>query len=251
VLRSAYPRAMWASDYPWGRSEELYRLETERDLRLFGSREEALEVVRARGLQFADDDEAQQWINYFRWSGSPGSVEALAMMNKEIDARQVLPAIRVPTLVLHGTKDAIVPIGVAQYLAAHIPGATLVEMPNAGHLATGEAAHAVNVELRGFLNEVWESGGWEESERDRLLATVLFTDIVGASERLASLGDRAWGDLLRRHTSSSADSSCASAEARWTRPVTASLLPSTARHARFGVHARSAKRSVSSGCRCG
>ncbi|HEX9416931.1 MAG TPA: alpha/beta hydrolase [Gaiellaceae bacterium] len=122
VLRSAYPRTLWAPDYPWGRSEEEYRREMERDLRLFGSREEALEAVRFRGLQFADDDEAQQWVNYFRWSGSPGAVEALALMNREIDVRHVLPAIRVPTLVLHGSKDAIVPLDVARLVAARIPG---------------------------------------------------------------------------------------------------------------------------------
>ena len=199
VLRSAYPRTMWAPDYPWGRSEEEYLREVERDLRLFGSHDQALDAVRARGLQFADSDEAQQWVNYFRWSGSPGAVEALARMNKEIDVRHVLPAIRVPTLVLHGTRDTIIPADVARYITARIPGSRLVEMPEAGHLAAGQAAVAVSDEIRAFLNEVWESGGWEESEPERVLATVLFTDIVGASERLASLGDRAWGDLLHRH----------------------------------------------------
>jgi pimeloyl-ACP methyl ester carboxylesterase len=199
VVRSAYPRTMWAPDYPWGRSEEAYRRETERDLRLFGSREQALEAVRSRGLQFADDDEAQQWVNYFRWSGSPGAVEALALMNKDIDVRHVLPAIRVPTLVLHGSRDEIVPIDVANYVAAQIPVSRLAEQPGAGHLATGQAALATNAAVKAFLIEVWESGGWDEVDSDRVLATVLFTDIVGSSERLALLGDRAWGDLLRRH----------------------------------------------------
>ena len=199
VLRSAYPRTMWAPDYPGGRSEEEYRREVERDLRLFGSHEEALEAVRARGLQFTDDDEAQQWVNYFRWSGSPGAVEALARMNKEIDVRHVLPAIRVPTLVIHGSRDTIVPLDVARFVTGQIPGARLVEIPEAGHAATGQAALAINHEVEAFLNDVWDSGGWEESEPERILATVLFTDIVGASERLATLGDRAWGELLQRH----------------------------------------------------
>jgi pimeloyl-ACP methyl ester carboxylesterase len=199
VLRGAYPRTLWAPDYPWGRSEEGYRLEMERDLRLFGSREEALEAVRSRGLQFTDDHDAQQWVNYLRWSGSPGAVEALALMNREIDVRHVLPAIRVPTLVLHGSQDALVPIDVARLVAARIPGARLVELPEVGHLATGRAALAINHQIKTFLTEVWESGGWEEAEPDRLLSTVLFTDIVGASEKVASLGDRAWGELLQRH----------------------------------------------------
>jgi class 3 adenylate cyclase len=138
-------------------------------------------------------------VNYFRWSGSPGAVAALALMNKEIDVRHVLPAIRVPTLVLHGSRDAIVPIDVARYIAGRIPGSKLVEQPEAGHLAAGQVTVAIGAEVKTFLNEVWESGGWEEVERERVLATVLFTDIVGASEQLASLGDRAWGELLQRH----------------------------------------------------
>jgi pimeloyl-ACP methyl ester carboxylesterase len=197
VLRSAYPRTMWAPDYPWGRSEEEYRREMERDLRLFGSRDQALEAVRSR-MQLDDDQEARQWVDYLRWSGSPGAVEALALMNKEIDVRHVLPAIRVPTLILHGSDDTIVPIDVARYVGDRISGARRVEVPT-GHAATGRAAVALSEEIKRFLTEVWESGGWEEAEPDRVLATVLFTDIVGASERAASLGDRAWRELLERH----------------------------------------------------
>jgi pimeloyl-ACP methyl ester carboxylesterase len=197
VLRSFYPRTMWAPDYPWGRTEEEYRREMESDLRLFGSRDEALEAVHSR-IQLADDREAEEWRDYFRSSGSPGAVEALALMNREIDVRHVLPAIRVPTLILHGSEDTIVPIDVARYVADRIPGARLVEVPT-GHAATGRAALAMNEEIRRFLIEVWEAGGWEEAEPDRALATVLFTDIVGSSERAAALGDRAWRELLERH----------------------------------------------------
>jgi pimeloyl-ACP methyl ester carboxylesterase len=197
VLRSAYPRTMWAPDYPWGRSEEEYRREMERDLRLFGPRDQALEAVRSR-IQLVGDQEARQWVDYVRWSGSPGAVEALGLMNKEIDVRHVLPAIRVPTMILHGSEDTIVPIDVARYVGDRISGARLVEVPT-GHAATGRAAVALTEEIRSFLTEVWESGGWDEAEPDRVLTTVLFTDIVGASERAASLGDRAWRELLERH----------------------------------------------------
>ncbi len=197
VLRSFYPRTMWASDYPWGRTEEEYRREMESDLRLFGPRDQALEAVRAR-MQLADDREAQQWVDYLRWSGSPGAVEALALMNRDIDVRHVLPAIRVPTLILHGSEDTIVPIDVARNVAGRIPGARLVEVTG-GHLATGAAGGSLVVQIQRFLTEVWDAGGWEEAEPDRVLATVLFTDIVGSSERAASLGDRAWRELLERH----------------------------------------------------
>ncbi|HUJ55610.1 MAG TPA: adenylate/guanylate cyclase domain-containing protein [Gaiellaceae bacterium] len=200
VLRSAYPRAMWAPDYPWGWSEEEYRRELERDLGLFRTRSEAMDALRSRGLRFATDQEAREWLNYYRWSGSPGSVQALAAMNREIDVRQVLPAIRVPTLVVHGSRDTIAPVEVARYVADRIPGARLIEV-DAGHLATGQAAAPILNEVRSFLFEVWESGGWEEAEPDRVLATVLFTDIVSSSEAAARLGDRAWREILERHHS--------------------------------------------------
>src|SRR5262249_39233381 len=119
-------------------------------------------------------------------------------MNKEIDVRHVLSAIRVPTLVLHGSRDTLVPVEVARYVADRIPGARLVEV-QAGHLATGRAALDMQTEIESFLTGVWEGGGWEEAEPDRVLATVLFTDIVASSEKAASLGDHAWLGLLQRH----------------------------------------------------
>ena len=198
VLRSAYPRTMWASDYPWGRTEDQYRRDLDRDLGLFRSREEAMGAVLSHGLQFEDDAAAQQWVTYYRWSGSPGAVEALALMNKEIDVRHVLPAIRVPTFVLHGKQDTIVPVEVARYVTDRIPGAQLMEV-DAGHLATGEAALGMQTEIESFLTGIWKAGGWEDVEPDRVLATVLFTDIVAATETAAAMGDRAWRQLLERH----------------------------------------------------
>jgi class 3 adenylate cyclase/pimeloyl-ACP methyl ester carboxylesterase len=198
VLRSAFPRTMWAPDYPWGRTEDGYREALERDLRLFGTRAGAAEAVSALGR--FDEEELRAVVDYFRWSGSPGSVEALARMNKEIDVRHVLPAIRVPTLVMHGTADEVVPMEVARYVSGRIPGARLIELADVGHLAVRQAGF-VESHMEKFLTEVWESGGWEEGEPERVLATVLFTDIVGSTERAAELGDRAWGRLLEEHHS--------------------------------------------------
>ena len=199
VLRSAYPRTMWAPDYPWGRTEERYRLEMERQLAIFGPRAQAEDAVRLLG-RFEDED-VGPLVDYWRQSASPGAVEALALMNKQIDVRHVLPAIRVPTLLLHGTEDAIVPIEVARYMAERIPGAQLVEIPGAGHLAVGRVNAPIAMELERFLTDLWDSGGWDEAEPDRVLTTVLFTDIVSSSDRAAELGDRAWRDLLGRHHS--------------------------------------------------
>jgi class 3 adenylate cyclase len=105
----------------------------------------------------------------------------------------------VPTLLLHGTEDVSEPIGGARSMAQHIPGARLVELPGERHLPTGAALERATHEIERFLRGVSEMGGWEEAEPGRELATVLFTDIVGSSERAASLGDRAWRQLLERH----------------------------------------------------
>jgi len=111
-----------------------------------------------------------------------------------------LPAVRVPTLILHGSEDAIVPLEVARYIASQIPTARVVEIAGVGHLAFGNpGATLVADELERFLTEVWEAGAWEEEEPDRVLATVLFTDIVGPTEKATELGDRAWRELLERH----------------------------------------------------
>jgi pimeloyl-ACP methyl ester carboxylesterase/class 3 adenylate cyclase len=197
VVRSAFPRRMWAPDYPWGRTEAEYEREVHRDLQIFGPREEAREAVRALGR--FNDAEVESFLHMLRFASSPGSLEALHRMNKEIDVRHVLPAVRVPTLILHGSEDTIVPLEVARYMASRIPGARLAELPGVGHLAFGSTGTTIGGEIERFVTDVREAGGWEESEPDRVLATVLFTDIVGSTAKAATLGDRAWRELLERH----------------------------------------------------
>jgi pimeloyl-ACP methyl ester carboxylesterase/class 3 adenylate cyclase len=197
VVRSAFPRSMRAHDYPWGRSEEQYEHEVSRALEAFGPREQARESVRDLG-EFTDE-EADAFLEMIRFGASPGAVEALHRMNKEIDVRHVLPAVRVPTLILRGSEDRLIPAEVADYMAANMPSARVVEIPGAGHLAFAKYQGAIISEVRSFLTEIWESGGWEEEEPDRVLATVLFTDIVRSSERASALGDRSWRELLERH----------------------------------------------------
>jgi pimeloyl-ACP methyl ester carboxylesterase/class 3 adenylate cyclase len=197
VVRSGFPRRMWAPDYPWGRTEEEYEREVERDLRIFGPREQGKEAVRALGR--FEDDEVEPFLDMVRYGSSPGAIEALHRMNREIDIRHVLPAVRVPTLILHGSEDTVVPLEVARYLASRIPTARLVEIPGAGHLAFGKPAGLISAEIERFMKDVWEAGGWEEAEPERVLATVLFTDIVGSTAKAAELGDSAWRELLERH----------------------------------------------------
>jgi len=197
VVRSGYPRMMWAPDYPWGQTDEQYEREIKRNLQIFGPHAAALEAVHMLG-RFKDVD-AESFLRMLRYASSPGALEGLYRMNKEIDIRNVLPAVRVPTLVLHGANDTIVPPEAARYMASHIPGAQFVEVPGVGHLAVGTGSDNIGDEIKRFTTEVWEAGGWEEAEPDRVLATVLFTDIVGSTAKAAELGDRVWRGLLELH----------------------------------------------------
>jgi class 3 adenylate cyclase len=197
VLLGGFARSMWAPDYPWGKTEEQDRAERETMQGLFRSRVEAERVVRLIGNY--SDEEAPLLADFYRRSTSPGALEALHLMNREIDVRQVLPAIRVPTLLVHGSENTLAPIGGAQYMAERIPGARLVEIPGERQSMAGAPLGRVLDEVESFLREIWAAGGWEEPEPDRVLATILFTDIVGSTERAAELGDRDWHELLQRH----------------------------------------------------
>jgi pimeloyl-ACP methyl ester carboxylesterase len=198
VVRSCSPRTMWAPDFPWGRSDDAYEREVSQALRVYHSRDEAREVVRGLGMQ--REDEIEAFIDFLRWGASPGMLEALYEMNREIDIRDVLPTVRVPTLVMHGAEDHIVPVEVGRYTAQRLRAARLVELPDVGHLALGGgAADRIEVEIERFLDEVWLAGGWNEAEYERMLATVLFTDIVDSTITAAKVGDRRWRELLETH----------------------------------------------------
>jgi class 3 adenylate cyclase len=119
-------------------------------------------------------------------------------MNLEVDVRDVLPLIRVPTLVMYRTELDVLDTRNARYLAEHIPGARLAEMPGRDFAPQLGDADRFFAELESFLREVVEGEAWE-AEPDRVLATVLFTDIVDSTARAAELGDGAWRRLLQQH----------------------------------------------------
>lgn len=142
----------------------------------------------------ADEGFRRWWARFERLGASPSAALALIRMNREIDIRHVLPSIRVPTLVLHRAGDRRVEAEAGRMLARSIPGARYVALPGIDHLPwIGDADRLVG-EVEEFL-----TGSRPAAEVDRVLTTVLFTDIVGSTERAAALGDRRWGRLLEQH----------------------------------------------------
>ena len=143
-----------------------------------------------------DDTVRQAFARMERQSASPSAVGAIMRMNADIDARHVLPMVHAPTLVLHRIGDMRITINAGQYIASHVPGAKLVTLPGSNHIFWNERDI---VERMVDETEEFLTGYRADSEHDRVLATVLFTDIVDSTKRAAALGDRMWRALLDRH----------------------------------------------------
>ncbi|HEX6330607.1 MAG TPA: adenylate/guanylate cyclase domain-containing protein [Actinomycetota bacterium] len=191
VLVGCYAKRIRSEDYPWAPAWEDREREIEETERTWAD----ADLVRSLAPSRASDDAFVSWMTrYLRASASPKAAAALLLMNSMIDVREILPTVQVPTLLLYRTHDRDVRVEEGRYIAARIPGSRLVELPGVDHLMwTGESG-AILDEIETFL-----TGARRGPEPDRVLATVLFTDIVGSTERAAALGDRAWRDLLERH----------------------------------------------------
>ena len=149
------------------------------------------------GSPNATDAELEALAKMFRQAWSPGDEYSYGRMNLEVDVRHVLSAIAVPTLVLQNAGDNWVPVERGRDLADRIPGSTYVEVPIRGHIPAVSDMGAFLVPIESFLREAWEADA--NREPDRVLATVLFTDIVDSTVKAAQLGDRGWRELLERH----------------------------------------------------
>lgn len=188
AIVGTFARVAWAPDHPIGARPEVWRGLLERMEQGWGRG--VLLSAFARSL--ADDESARAWWGRFqRQAASPGAAVAVMQMVYELDARPILPAIRVPTLILHRRDDCLVPVEHARYLAQHIPGARYVELPGMDHFFFTGDADAYLDQIEEFL-----TGELRAGEPDRVLATVLFADIVGSTERTAQLGDARWHALL-------------------------------------------------------
>jgi pimeloyl-ACP methyl ester carboxylesterase len=197
ILFGTMARFAWAPDFPWGVTEEQFRDVVDEIDRSWGTEGYASNALRSWAAPgSANDPQLVSWLaSYTRRAASPGAAIALERMNYGMDVRHVLGAIHIPTLVLARIGDLDFPIDATRQMAGQIPGARLVEFPGDDHFFWIGGQDELLGEIERFLVGVRD----EEAELDRVLATVLFTDIVGSTERAAALGDRRWHEVLEAH----------------------------------------------------
>ena len=191
ISYAAGARFVQAPDFPLGWALEMREVFDQYVRESWGSGLASYFVVPSR----ADDEGFRRWFGrYERMSISPSEAIALSGMNIGVDIRHVLPAIRVPTLVLHQKDDKFVFIELGRDFAERVPGAKFVELSGMDHLFWfGDPEEIVDTIVE------FVTGTRPEPEVDRVLATVMFADIVGSTERAAELGDRRWRELLSRY----------------------------------------------------
>jgi class 3 adenylate cyclase/pimeloyl-ACP methyl ester carboxylesterase len=191
IMIGSYASRARSAEQPWGRTRE----ELEAFSRLCEAEWGGPVGLDVRAPSLANDEGFRRWwARFLRMSASPSAVVALNAMNHEIDIRHVLPSIRVPTLVMHAVGDRTSDVRHSRYMMKHLAAATYVELPSNDHVPWAEDADAIVGEIRKFV-----AGIDKPVEPDRVLATVLFSDIVGSTERAISEGDRRWRELLAQH----------------------------------------------------
>ena len=189
IAHAIYAKRLWSVDYPWAPRPQARAAEIESIERTWGGEMDISNLAPS-----ADEAFKRRAVAYLRRSASPGAAVAFLRMNSQIDVRAVLPTIRVPALVLHRVGDRDVDVEEGRWIAAQIPGAKYVELPGDEHLIWAGDVDELVDEVEEFL-----TGSRPVHDAHRVLTTVLFTDIVGSSQRAAALGDRAWRELLGAH----------------------------------------------------
>jgi len=199
VMCGSYAKWMRDADYPWAPTRADHEAAFDAYEKGWGTTSVGLKIIAP---SVANDERYRKfWADYMRTGASPGAGVALYRMNVEIDIRHVLPAIRVPTLIVHRSGDRLINVGCSRYMAERIPDAKFVEQEGIDHLPWFGDADAVLAEIQEFL-----TGARPASESNRVLTTVLFADIAGSTERIAAAGDARWRELLAAyHSRSSAE----------------------------------------------
>ena len=191
VLYGTIARGTRDADYPWAMSDEQAIQFLDRIEREWGKGMTA--KVFAPSIA-QDERQVRAWAQFERLAVSPGAARILIRMLLDTDVRSVLPTIRIPTLVVHRVGDRAVSVGGGRYIAGQIPGAKYVELPGIDHFPWVGDSDAILDEVEEFLTGVRHG-----PEPDRVLATVMFTDIVGSTEHAAAMGDRRWRGVLDRY----------------------------------------------------
>jgi hypothetical protein len=248
VLFGTFACGLKDDDYPWAWSAEEWDAHDREIEERWGQ----LDFVEswAQWMQPSaplDRETLSLLVTYYRQAASPGMAVALNRLERETDVRGVLRTVQAPTLVMHRRDEGVYRVEEGRYLAHHIPGARFVELEGADHLPrAGDAAQVVH-EVGRFLGSVRD----EEASFDRVLASVLFTDIVGSTERAAELGDRR-GESSSRATMPRCERSLrGTTGSRSTRPGTDSSRRSTGPPGRCGARSRSSRPFVHSSSRSG
>jgi len=185
----------WAPDYPWTWTDAEWDKWLDRVEQEWGSPTFVSDLNAWVSPTLAHDSQHLHAIGRsVRLAASPGDAATRDRGERDTDVRQILPTIQVPTLVLHRTGDRVEPVEEGRYIAEHVPGARLIELQGEDHIWPMDD---VVPHIAAFLGSIRA----EEAVFDRVLATVLFTDIVGSTERAAEMGDRAWHEVLERHHS--------------------------------------------------
>ena len=191
VLYGTYAKRVRDADYPWAPTAEEHRLFLDATEREWGGPTQAETWAPSR----ADDEGFKRWwARFLRLGASPGAARAVLEMTRDIDVRHVLEAIHVPTLVLHRTDDRRIDVGNGRFMAGRIPGAKLVELPGIDHLPWVGDVDAIVAETEEFL-----TGARQTPEPTRVLATVMFTDMVESTSRAAEMGDARWRSQIGEH----------------------------------------------------
>ena len=191
MLYGGYATKSKRADYPWAPSPEAQAKRLDLILNHWpeGAGLESRAPSMAGNQAFIDG-----FTKYARSAASPAAAHALAVMNDQIDIREILGSVAVPTLIVHRTGDRSTPIEGARFMADRIPDAELVELDGEDHLPWTEDSESVLSEIQKFV-----TGTRPEREITRVLSTVLFTDIVDSTVRAVDMGDKAWRRLLDQH----------------------------------------------------
>ena len=191
VLYGSFPRMVSGADYPHGLAPELFEMGIQAMEEAWG---EGISLAFLAPEKLGDEDFRRWWGRYERMSASPGLAMSALRIDAQLDMREVLPAIHVPTLLIHRVGDAVIPVEGARLMAEMMPEARLVELPGTLHWPWMGDSEAVIEEVEEFV-----TGERRRAEPDRALATVLFTDIVRSTDLASQLGDRRWRQLVEDH----------------------------------------------------